>query len=437
MLRFFSGMCQLPRLIQKLTLAVIFLPPGIGVLTAITILCATGCSSEAFSLAAQGHAAGAGSPEIVCDPSLLNVVTDDASPRISTSAAQSRPVTRSQKPDTVSTVRNKPGSMLDLAAFNVAAPENGEVAARIRATVNGVAILDEEVREAVYPYLLATQSLPEPERTAKRKEIFQQELQALIEREVVLQDAYARLKDRPLVWEKFKEAAGKEFDKKMKLLRQHAGLKSDEEFKAYLRAQGLTVAGVRRQIERKFMADEYMRNRVLGAIERICHEQIQEYYQQHPEEFQIADSVIWQDIFIDANRSPSRDAARQFAEKIIAKARAGEEFQQLVTQYDNGDSSYRNGEGYGHRRGEIKPPDVESVLFNLRDGEIGPLVELTNGFHVIRLVKREYAGPKPFDNKTQTAIRNKLQMAAYEREAKRVLADLKRKAAIEISASTP
>ena len=66
-------------------------------------------------------------------------------------------------------------------------------------------------------------------------------------------------------------------------------------------------------------------------------------------------------------------------------------------------------------------------------GEIGPLVQQTNGFHVIRLAKREYAGIKPFDENVQKSIRNKLEAEVWEREYKRLLADLKRRATIEIS----
>ena len=144
--------------------------------------------------------------------------------------------------------------------------------------------------------------------------------------------------------------------------------------------------------------------------------------------------MTWQDIFLDASRYPSREAAHQFAVELIAKAKAGADFRQLVTQFDQGNSSYLNGEGYGHRRGEIKPPDAEPVLFNMKDGELG-LVELTNGFHVIRLVKREYAGLKPLDDKTQTAIRNKLQGETWQREYDRILRELKRTATIEIASN--
>jgi hypothetical protein len=340
--------------------------------------------------------------------------------------------TRSQKPENDTASRSKTGSLLDQVSYPAPVASEGEVAARIRASVNGTAILDDELREAVYPQLLALRSLPEPLRSEQQKKILEQELQHLIEREVILQDALARLKDRPQVVEKLKEAAGKDFDKKMQLLRKSSNLKSDEEFKAFLRAQGLTLAGVKRQVERNFMAMEYMRNRVVSAIDRVGHQEITDYYEAHPEEFQIADSVTWQDIFIDASQFRTRDEARALVENIIAQARNGADFLKLVNQHDKGDSSYRNGEGYGHRRGEIKPPQAETTLFQMHDGDVS-LVELTNGFHVIRLVKRQYAGRQPLDAKTQTAIRNKLQNMVWDQEYKRILADLKRKATIEIS----
>lgn len=346
-------------------------------------------------------------------------------------------VSRLQKPDG-DTKQPRSASLLDQVSYDVPAPSQSQVAARIRATVNGVPILDEEVREAVYPYLLASQGLPEPERSQKRAEVFKQELQQIIEREVILQDMFARLKDRTMILDKLHEAADKEFDKKIRELRKRMKFNSEEEFKAYMRAQGLSTEGVRRQVERTFMAMEYMRNLIIPSLDRaVTLEQITEYYRKHPEEFQVQDSVTWQDIFIDVSKFPSRDAAHQLADTVIFKARQGANFLQLVAQFDNGDSSYRNGEGYGHRRGEIKPPEAEPYLFKMSDGEIGPLVEQSNGFHVIRLVKREVAGVKPFDEKIQKAIKNKLEGEVWEREYKRVLADLKRKASIQISMGAP
>jgi parvulin-like peptidyl-prolyl isomerase len=73
------------------------------------------------------------------------------------------------------------------------------------------------------------------------------------------------------------------------------------------------------------------------------------------------------------------------------------------------------------------------VLFRLRDGEVGPLVELETGFHVVRLVKRQHAGVLPFDSKVQTQIRDKLKGEIFQLEMKRIVRELKRKAVIEIA----
>jgi peptidyl-prolyl cis-trans isomerase SurA len=371
---------------------------------------------------------------------LLAMLAGCSSAQRTVAAAQAdagpQPVARLQKSESESA---KPApevrSGLDLVSY-AQAPADSQVAVRIRATVNGMAILDSELREAVYPVLMATQGMPEPERSARRKEAFDKELQQLIEREVILQEMFARLKDRQLVLDKLKEAAGKEFEKRMRELRKRANIKSDEEFKAVLRNQNVSMAGVRRQVERNFMAMEYMRNLLGPVLDRVGPQEVLDYFQQHPEEFQVPDSVVWQDLFIDASRFPDREGAHKLAQNILVEARSGRDFGQLVKQYDNGDSSYRNGEGLGRRHGEIKPLQAEPVLFGMKDGDLA-VVELASGYHVVRLVKRDYAGTKPFDDKTQAAIRNKLQNQAWDLEYKRVIAQMKQRAAIEVSTAAP
>jgi peptidyl-prolyl cis-trans isomerase C len=280
---------------------------------------------------------------------------------------------------------------------------------------------------------MAIQRLPEPERSTRRKEVFDKQVDHLIEREVILQQAMAKLKDHPQVMDKFKEAATKEFEKKVRSVRESQHIKTDEEFKAALHAQGLTLADVQRQIEREFMAVEYMRNLILPALERVSREQIEDFYRKHPEQFQVKDSVTWEDIFIDAAKYPDRESARQFADRLANRARGGEEFKPLVKQFDQGDSSYRDGEGYGHRPGEIKPPEAERVLFSMRAGEVGPVIETRNGFHVIRLVKREYEGIKPFDTETQRTIKRKLESETWDLEYKRLVARMRSEASIQVS----
>jgi len=344
-----------------------------------------------------------------------------------------RPAEDSAKAQAPAPQRSDKGSILDQASYQVQAPSDSSVAAKIRAPVNGVATLDEEVRSGIYFLLIAIQRMPEPERSIKRKEVIDKQVQHLVDREVILQEATERFKDHPQVMEKLKEAANKEFEKKVRSVRESQHIKSDEEFKAQLTAQGLTLADLQRQIEREFMAMEYMRNLIMPALDRISREEIEDSYQKHPEEFQVKDSVTWQDIFVDAAKYHDRASARQFASQLAIRARAGEEFKALVKAFDQGDSSYRNGEGYGHLPGQIKPPEAEPVLFKMRAGEVGPIVETGNGFHVIRLIKRQYKGIKPFDTETQRAIKRKLESEVWDREYQRIVSRMKSEASIQIA----
>src|SRR5438445_1121481 len=313
-------------------------------------------------------------------------------------------------------------------------PNPAQVAVRVRAQVNGVAILDNEVKEACYPQLLAAQALPEPERSARCAEIFRKQLQEIIDREVILQDLYQRLGKQKRVLEKLDEAADKEFDKRLKTVKQHnANIKTDDDLKKAFASMGLSIEGFRRQIKREFMAREYMRNLIFPAVDSgIGLPQIREYYLQHLDEFRQDDRVEWQDVFIDQSKYASRDEAKKVAQTVAVQARSGQDFVRLAAQYDKDNSGFGKAEGLGQRRGEIRPIECESYLFQMRPGEVGPVVELPTGFHVFRLVKRDIAAQTPLHDKRQEEIRRKLQVQVAEREWKYLVTDLKKKAKIQI-----
>ena len=304
-------------------------------------------------------------------------------------------------------------------------PGQKNTGSNIVALVNGEAVLEEEV------LLTLSQGIGEGANdSAKRKAAINQ----LVEREIVIQDAYTRLSKNPQAkkfLDKLQEMAGKEFDRYVRLLKERNKSLSDPEFKALLESQGISLDLLRRQSERNFIAMQYMQTRIIPNLDRIGHKQIRDYYDTHPEEFQIQDSVEWKDIFISYRNSKSHEEAREIAQKVAERAKKGEDFAKLSKEYCHGDGAFRNAEGIGREKGEIKPVQVEKYLFELKDGEVGPLVELPTGVHVIMLVKREHAGIKAFDEKVQKQVRDRLRNEAGQYEMKRMLSDMKRQAVIE------
>jgi parvulin-like peptidyl-prolyl isomerase len=161
-------------------------------------------------------------------------------------------------------------------------------------------------------------------------------------------------------------------------------------------------------------------------------QQVRDYYEQHPDEFKTEDRVTWQDIFIDASRFQTPAAARQYAEQVRGQAAAGVDFAKLVQKCDHGDSRLRNGAGLGQKHNEIVPTQVEPTVWSLNPGEVGPLVDLGFGFHIVRVAERQYGGMKPFDEACQKEIRKKLTGVIADREYKAMVDDLRKKATVTV-----
>jgi parvulin-like peptidyl-prolyl isomerase len=363
--------------------------------------------------------------QILEDPEMMSAIFRNG--------GQEPEVSRGQKPDL-----RPPTTLLDVAPDRPGDVSYGQHAATIRAIVNNQAILDEEVRSSAYGQLMQASMLPEPERSRRTAEVYNDTLTAIIDRELILQEMFdlfdgKRNKGSERVIVKLQQAAHDNFDNQvLKPLKASNHIKSDEDLKRYFLEQGLSLHSVRRQWERNFMEIEYLKSRLTPLLDsQVNHQSIVKYYDSHPEEFQVADGVEWQDLFVAAAKFPSREAARAFAESLAEKARGGADFAKLVKEHDDGDSTLRGGAGVGSKRGEIKPPEAEASLFGLTDGKVGPIIELPSGFHVIKLVHRQQAGLLAFDDKVQKQIRLKLQNEIFRAEIKTIVKKLKSKAVIE------
>jgi peptidyl-prolyl cis-trans isomerase SurA len=339
-------------------------------------------------------------------------------------------VARSQKPEAAGSHTLAAVCLISQPVQQPAEASNANPTATIRAVVNGDPILDEEVRMSCYQQLAGARSPKE------RQEILKQALETLIDREVLLQDALAKLERGGKQGEKFiqklREVADEEFDKRwLKPLMEHNHIENRDEFAGFMQRGGMSLDVMRRWWQRNFMAMEYLRSRVEPHLSRIGHTEIADYYTSHREEYTQPDSVHWQDILINAAPHASRAAARQFAESLVRRVREGEDFVKLSAEFDNGTSGrFRKGDGEGRKRGEIFPREAEPVLFKMHEGDV-EIVECTPGFHIVRLVKRQYAGPIPFDGKVQKEIRDKLRGMVFQREMKSIVIELKRKAVID------
>ncbi|HEX3150336.1 MAG TPA: peptidyl-prolyl cis-trans isomerase [Gemmataceae bacterium] len=297
-----------------------------------------------------------------------------------------------------------------------------QVQVRIVASIGNNPIYESEVWEMVYQREGELQRLTSEQRAARQKEIFKEELRKIIDRELVIDELTAQLTrtKQTSAMTKLKDAASKEAEARLKDFKKERGIPNDDIFKEALRSQGLTMAGIRRQIERGFMMQTFLREKMSSYMDKVGLSEVRDYYQSHPEEFQADDRVKWQDLFVLNERFKSPDEARQFAAGMARKAANGEDFAKLAETNSMGDSKFRKGAGIGEKAGEIFPADLEPTILALKPGQV-TVKETDAGLHVIRIADRTYAGLRPYDEKLQGEVKRKVQAQIYEREVRRFL----------------
>ncbi|HUR53941.1 MAG TPA: peptidyl-prolyl cis-trans isomerase [Gemmataceae bacterium] len=311
-----------------------------------------------------------------------------------------------------------------------------EVTPRIKVVAvvgSGNIVTDHEVWEATRQRLGEYAQLDRAPREAKEREIYREELRRIVERELILDDMFARLKKaKPQAIEEIKTFAGQMADRQLRDFMKMYQTKSEDEFKAILKSQGLSMPVIRRQMERQMMTEEYVRSMLKEKGRTVGLAEIRAHYTRHPNDFKTDDAVKWLDLFVSFNKFETPRAAYDHALAVQQEAARGGDFVTLVKKHDHGDASLRNGEGAGTKRGEIRPADVEPVLWLLQPGQVSNLIETPAGYHIVKVVERQVAGVRAFDEKLQAEIRDKLMRKMREQEYTRLVEELWRKSVVEV-----
>lgn len=135
-----------------------------------------------------------------------------------------------------------------------------------------------------------------------------------------------------------------------------------------------------RQTLRDFLlVQKFLRSRIAPQVEVTLGE-MQQYYEQHEEEFIVDDRVEVLEILVE-------DRAQ--AESLRKQLRAGDgrTFRRLAREFSQGSTAENGGELGVFARGEL-PEDFEKVVFALRPGEISRVFQSLHGYHIFMVEQR-------------------------------------------------
>jgi parvulin-like peptidyl-prolyl isomerase len=171
---------------------------------------------------------------------------------------------------------------------------------------------------------------------------------------------------------------------------------SQEAFDRQLKAVGMTPEELRKKITQEATATATL-TRLLGVT--VTDADATNFYAAHPTDFEQPETVHVRHILLltmdPVTRAPlSADqvaAKRKQIDDILKRARAGEDFAVLATQYSEDPGSKDNGgelPKFGH--GDMVP-EFEAAAFSLKPGQVSDVVTTMYGFHIIKLLDKSPA----------------------------------------------
>ncbi len=182
------------------------------------------------------------------------------------------------------------------------------------------------------------------------------------------------------------------------------------------------------QARSAILAQELIRRQIIDKTE-INDAEARKYYQENKAQFSQPERIKARHILIaveDPASADSKKAAREKAEKILARVRAGEDFAELAKKYSDDPGSREKGGDLGFfSRGQMIEP-FEKAAFSLKVGEISGLVESPFGYHIIKVEERQPAQTTPYE-KVKEQVREKALEAKRESVLEAYLQQLRKK----------
>ena len=130
----------------------------------------------------------------------------------------------------------------------------------------------------------------------------------------------------------------------------------------------------------------------------IGEEEIEIEYKEYLEDFNYSITRSASHLMIKITNEFKKEQAVSKANSLLKKIQTGEKFEDLVAQYSE-DEGTKNLEGdLGVSDGTLFPQEFESVLLNLKPGEVSDPVALDSSVHLLKLKQVEEPFPKDLDS---------------------------------------
>jgi parvulin-like peptidyl-prolyl isomerase len=292
-----------------------------------------------------------------------------------------------------------------------------EVVEEILAKVNDDIITRSELMAKVEPFRAEMAKRLEPSELSSRI----QELEArLLEEEIVRRLLLERARQRGLT------APQDAIDNAVQRIMEENQISDLERLDRTLQEMGSSLSKLQNMLREDLLTNQVIQFEVMGGVV-VSESELQEYYQQQADEFQIPERVRLRQIFI----SGANEGALLTATELRDRLNQGVDFQQLASQYSDAPSRDRGGDEGLFERGELDPA-LEQAAFNLPVGSTSEVIQSKNGFHIVQVIERSGGGKRSFED-AKLDIQRRVQERKIDQARREYVEKLKKENYVEIT----
>lgn len=213
--------------------------------------------------------------------------------------------------------------------------------------------------------------------------------------------------------------------KELDQIRQQNKLPSMEALQKAVESQGIVWEDYKEQLKDSLLTQRVIQQEV-GSTIKISNEDIQNYYNQHKNDYVKPEEVDISEIFFNTQgKTPAEVAAvEQKAEGVLKRINAGEDFGALARRNSDGPTASDGGELGVHKRGELAP-ELEKAVFALHRGDSTGIIHTASGLEILHVNQHYDAGLQPLD-KVETDIENHLYQKQIQPAMRQYLDRLRR-----------
>ncbi|MEI6670156.1 MAG: peptidyl-prolyl cis-trans isomerase [Acidobacteriota bacterium] len=217
-------------------------------------------------------------------------------------------------------------------------------------------------------------------------------------------------------------------------IRKENKLDSDEAFAAALKQEGLDMSVLRKNLERQLIINQVQQVEVMGKL-GLNEEEARRYYEEHKKDFTTPAAITLRELVLNVptdgkNVGVARDEeTRKKADGVLARIKAGEAFDKLVTELSDSPSK-ANGGLVGPIQPDELAPDVRKLIDPLKPGQTTAVYRTPKGYGIFKLETATKAEVKPFEQ-AREEVGNKVYEAKRRAEFDKYIRRLRGEGIIE------